>query len=157
MNKYQNGDQLPAFRLKLGEADILDLPAGLTSDYTIILFYRGHWCPFCRRLLDKYEQRIDQFRELNTSIIAASIDSLEHAQEVAASLSFPVAWGVERELANQLGSFWDESRNFMQPTEFIVDKSGLIYSSTYSSSPVGRTDSDEALAAIRFYIERDKN
>ncbi|MDG1851152.1 MAG: redoxin domain-containing protein, partial [Gammaproteobacteria bacterium] len=60
MNKYQNGDQLPAFRLKLGEADILDLPAGLTSDYTIILFYRGHWCPFCRRLLDKYEQRIDQ-------------------------------------------------------------------------------------------------
>jgi peroxiredoxin len=156
MNKLQNGDQLPPISLKVGESGIIHLPADIATDYAIILFYRGHWCPFCRRLLDAYEQRLEKFNALGTSIYAASVDSLEKAEEVAATVSFPIAWGVDRALGNLLGSFWEERRDFIQPTEFIVNNKGLIYSSTYSSSPVGRTDPEEALAALRFYIERDK-
>jgi len=82
--------------------------------------------------------------------MAASVDPLEKAQEVAATVSFPVAWGVDRELSDRLGAFWEERRNFIQPTEFIVNKAGRILSSTYSSSPVGRTDPVEALRMLEF-------
>jgi len=57
---------------------------------------------------------------------------------------------VTRELGDKPGSFWEDRRNIIQPTEFIVNGNGLIYASTYSSSPVGRIDPEEALAAIRF-------
>jgi len=84
------------------------------------------------------------------------VDSLDKAQEVAEGLSFPVGWGVERALGDKLGAFWEERRNFMQPTEFIVRKDGRIISSTYSSSPVGRTDPAEALTLLKFLASRAK-
>ena len=154
-NKLDNGDQLPDFSLNIGESDTLNLPADIQTKYAIILFYRGHWWPFCRRLLDAYQQRLDKFKALNTSIIAASVDPLEKTEEVFGSLTFPVAWGVDRELGNKLGSFWEEQRNFIQPTEFVVSNTGHIYSSTYSSSPLGRIDPDEALVLIQFLNKRD--
>lgn len=87
---------------------------------------------------------------MGASIFAASVDSLEKAEEVGGDLSFPVAWGVERSVGDKLGSFWDERRDFIQPTEFVLNKSGRVLSSTYSSSPVGRTDPEEALVLLEF-------
>ncbi len=43
MNKLDSGDQLHEFSLKVGEADSLNLPNDIETDYGIILFYRGHW------------------------------------------------------------------------------------------------------------------
>lgn len=81
---------------------------------------------------------------------------MDKAQEVAEGLSFPVGWGVDRVLGDKLGAFWEEQRNFMQPTEFVVRKDGRIISSTYSSSPVGRTDPAEALTLLKFLASRAK-
>jgi hypothetical protein len=67
-----------------------------------------------------------------------------------------VAWGVERELGDKLGSFWEERRDHIQPTEFIVTGKGRILSSTYSSSPVGRVDPDEALSLMKIIINSRK-
>jgi peroxiredoxin len=154
MPRINKGDQLPDFSLQVAGGEKLNLPSDITTDYAIILFYRGHWWPFCRRLLDGYEQRKAQFDELGTSLYAASVDPLEKALEVGEPLSFSVAWGVERELGNMLGSFWDEERDFIQPTEFIVNQNGKVLSSTYSSSPVGRTDPEEALVLLKFLASR---
>jgi len=93
---------------------------------------------------------------LGVSIIAASVDSKEKAAEVGAPLSFPVAWGVERTLGDQIGAFWDERRDFIQPSEFVVNQSGRVLSSTYSSSPIGRTDPEEALVLIKFISNMKK-
>jgi hypothetical protein len=49
-----------------------------------------------------------------------------------------------------LDSFWDENRDFIQPSEFVVTKKGRVLSSTYSSSPIGRTDPEEALVLLGF-------
>ncbi|MFT6436313.1 MAG: hypothetical protein ACJAVI_004379 [Candidatus Azotimanducaceae bacterium] len=67
-----------------------------------------------------------------------------------------MAWGVERELGDKLGSFWEERRDHIQPTEFIVTGKGRILSSTYSSSPVGRVDPDEALSLMKIIINSRK-
>jgi hypothetical protein len=75
---------------------------------------------------------------------------------VGSPLSFPVAWGVDRNLGDQLGAFWDERRDFVQPSEFLVNKAGKVLSSTYSSSPIGRTDPAEALVLIKFISSMKK-
>ena len=78
------------------------------------------------------------------------MDSLENTQEVAEPLNFPVAYGVNREIGNALGSWWEERRDFIQPSEFVLNTQGKVMFSTYSNSPVGRMDPAETLTLIKY-------
>jgi peroxiredoxin len=86
-------------------------------------------------------------------VVAASTDTLDKAREVAAPLPFPVAYGVTREQADQLGAWWEARRSIIQPAEFVLDASGKVVSSTYSSGPIGRVDAADVIKHINF---RDK-
>ena len=78
------------------------------------------------------------------------MDSLEKTQEVAEPLNFPVAYGVTREIGIALGSWWEERRDFIQPSEFVLNSQGKVMFSTYSNSPVGRMDPAETLTLIKY-------
>ncbi len=82
--------------------------------------------------------------------MAASHDTREHAESVAANLPFPVAHAVTREQGDAVGAWWDKRLDCMQPSEFILNHSGRVLHSTYSSSPVGRTDPAEALVLLGY-------
>jgi len=88
------------------------------------------------------------------SIIAASVDSLEDTQTVAAELGCPVAWGVTREQGDQIGAWWEERRDHIQPSEFILNREGRVAASVYSSAPVGRLDPRNTLDLITFLNQR---
>jgi hypothetical protein len=90
------------------------------------------------------------------SIVAGTVDSEEDTASVAADLGFPVAYGMTREIGDQIGAWWEERRNHIQPTEFLITKSGRVMSSTYSSSPVGRMDPKEALLLTKILASRSK-
>ena len=97
-----------------------------------------------------YEERREAFSTEGVSIIAATVDSQEKTQEVAASLNFPVAYGVTRDIGNALGSWWDERRDFIQPSEFVLNPEGKVIFSAYSNAPVGRMDPAETLTLIKY-------
>ncbi len=78
------------------------------------------------------------------------MDTEEQTIEVAADLNFPVAWGMTREDGDAIGAWWEERRDHIQPSEFVLTKSGKVMMSTYSNSPIGRMDPAEALTLIRF-------
>ena len=88
------------------------------------------------------------------SLFAATVDSEEHAAAVAADLGFPVAHGVTREMGDAIGAWWEEKRDFIQPSEFLLTQSGRVMSSTYSSSPVGRMDPEETLFLVGLLAKR---
>ena len=75
---------------------------------------------------------------------------------VQAELSFPVAHGVTRDVADAIGAWWDTRRDFIQPSEFILDSSGRVLSATYSTGPVGRLDAKDALSLLRILKARSK-
>ncbi len=83
-------------------------------------------------------------------MFAASIDAIDKAGEVQAEVSFPVGYGVTRATADQLGSWWEERRSIIQPSEFIMDASGKIIASSYSDGPVGRIDAADVIKVINF-------
>lgn len=91
---------------------------------------------------------------MGVGVVAASVDPLERAQEVAAALSFPIAWGVTRAQGNMIGAWWEERRNIVQPSEFLLDSKGLLISSTYSSGPIGRVGAADVVRLIRFRESR---
>ncbi|MDA1075473.1 MAG: hypothetical protein O3A63_12035 [Proteobacteria bacterium] len=83
------------------------------------------------------------------SIIAGSVDSEEKTLEVAEPLSFPVAYGMTRADGDAIGAWWEERRDHIQPSEFIL-RGNRVMTSTYSNSPVGRMDPAETLSLIGF-------
>lgn len=76
------------------------------------------------------------------------MDSEEKTLEVAEPLSFPVAFGMTRADGDTIGAWWDERRDHIQPSEFIL-RGNKVIASTYSNSPVGRMDPAETLALIK--------
>ena len=91
-----------------------------------------------------------ELQDLNTSVVAASTDSREKAAEMAEGLPFPVAWGVTREQADTMGSWWEERRGLIQPSNFVLNHSGTVLSATYSSGPIGRLEAADAIRFIQF-------
>jgi len=87
---------------------------------------------------------------LGASIFAVSVDSLEHAEEVAADgLTFPVAYGTTKADADAIGAWWSEDRGgYIQPTEFLLGRGGVVLGAMYASGPVGRMAADEAIRLI---------
>ncbi len=98
-----------------------------------------------------FEQHRNELAELGVQIVAASVDPVDKAKEVAATVSFPVAYGVTRAMADQLGSWWEERRSIIQPSEFLVAADGKVRAATYSSGPIGRVNPADVVRLVNFY------
>ncbi|MFK7914443.1 MAG: hypothetical protein AB8B93_11060 [Pseudomonadales bacterium] len=42
-NMLNPGDQFPATTLRTADGEHIVLPESITTDYAVVLFYRGHW------------------------------------------------------------------------------------------------------------------
>jgi peroxiredoxin len=98
-----------------------------------------------------FEKIKPELDALGVKIVAASVDPIDKAKEVAAELSFPVGYGVTRAMADQLGSWWEERRSIIQPSEFLVAADGKVRASTYSSGPIGRVEPSDVVKLVNFY------
>lgn len=93
---------------------------------------------------------------MGVKVVAASVDPLDKAQEVAADLSFPIGYGVTRDIANALGSFWEDRRNIIQPSEYVVGADGKIVTASYSDGPLGRFEAGDIVKMVNFYESQKK-
>ena len=97
-----------------------------------------------------FEKEREALQGLGATIVAASVDPLDKAKEVAATIGFPVAYGVTRAQADAIGAWWEVRRAIVQPAEFLLDRAGKVLSSTYSSGPIGRLDAADVVKHIKF-------
>jgi peroxiredoxin len=92
-----------------------------------------------------------QHAAAGVKVVAASVDPIDKAREIAAGVSFPIGYGVTRAMADQLGSWWEDRRQIIQPSEFILRADGTIMHASYSSGPLARTDPIEVIRFINFH------
>jgi alkyl hydroperoxide reductase subunit AhpC len=98
-----------------------------------------------------FEQHKSELDGLGVKVVAASVDPIDKAKEVAATVSYPVGYGVTRAMADELGSWWEERRSIIQPSEFLVAADGKVRASTYSSGPIGRVAPADVVRLVNFY------
>ncbi len=97
-----------------------------------------------------FEKLKDDLAAVGVSVFAASVDPLDKAQLVAAEVSFPVGYGVTRAQADLIGSWWEDRRGIIQPSEFVIGAGGQVVTSSYSSGPIGRIDAADVIKMINF-------
>jgi len=91
---------------------------------------------------------------MGVAVVAASVDPQEKAQEVADEVGFPVGFGVTREVADKLGSWWEDRRSIVQPSEFLLDADNKVVLSSYSDGPLGRVEAEDVVKLVNFYESR---
>ena len=70
---------------------------------------------------------------------------------VISGITFSVAYGCTKADGNAIGAWWGNHPphgEYIQPTEFLLGRGGVILGSMYASGPVGRMSPDEAVSFI---------
>ena len=93
---------------------------------------------------------------LGIKVAAASVDPIDKAIEVADELNFPVGYGATKDLADKLGSWWEERHQIIQPTELMVNADNKIVGSSYADGPLGRTQAADVVSLIKIFDARAK-
>ncbi|MEX2375567.1 MAG: peroxiredoxin family protein [Dehalococcoidia bacterium] len=152
-NKLIQGDKLPAIRLDLIDGRTLSLPDDIPGRYLALLFYRGTWCPYCKRHLQSYQDHIEELESLGVTVLAASVDPIEPVKEMveALGLTYPVAYGVtDADVVAFEPWFADDNHgHYIQPMELLVLHGGTLFGTMYGSGPVGRMAVEEVLNSVR--------
>ncbi len=91
---------------------------------------------------------------LGISVLAASVDPLDKARIVADEVPFHIGHGVSRDVAGKLGSWWEDRRQIIQPSEFLLGADNKVIASSYSDGPLARMQAEDVIALVKFYESR---
>lgn len=66
------GERAPAFCLPDHSGRLVRLDHLLSQGPTVLVFYRGYWCPFCSLTLRSYQRAASRFASLRSPLVAIS-------------------------------------------------------------------------------------
>ena len=72
-NKLSAGSQIPDIDISLINGDSARL-SKKTSNWTLLIVYRGLHCPICKDYATKFENKLSKLQDINTQLILISAD-----------------------------------------------------------------------------------
>ena len=139
------GEKLPNANFQNAEGEYVQLKAVLEEKPTVLVFYRGGWCPYCNVQLSGLVEIEEDVLELGYQIVAISPDDYKNLQSTIENnstkyklLSDPngkfikeigIAFKTSSSLKEYItgkGQKGETSSVMPAPTVMIVDKKGVI-------------------------------
>ena len=145
------GQAAPNSRLQTVDGDPVSLKALTMQKPTILIFYRGGWCPYCNRQLAGLKDIENQLDELGYQILAISPETPAQLQaqklqskftvqllsdpEVETIKGFGIGFYVPDETRMKYKNNWDINLNSEKssgkavlpvPAVFILDQKGIV-------------------------------
>lgn len=138
------GENIPDIALKTTNSKNVSVADILSKQPTVMLFYRGGWCPYCNQHLAEIQNAESEIIKLGYQIIAISPDSPENLQitDEKHKLNYSLYSDGSGALCKGMGiafkapeSKWDRlskksgglNEGFLPvPSVFVVDTSGKI-------------------------------
>ena len=139
------------------------------ENFTMVVFYRGLHCPICSKYLAELNKMVDEFSEVGVSILAASSDGEDRAQQaredwgldkvnLGYGLSVDQArdWGLHRSAGRGKTSIGiEEPAEFAEPGLYLVRPDNSLYWGQVSTMPFARPHFREILGALNFALAND--
>lgn len=88
------GNPLPAFTLKEADGKLID-SASLVGKVTLLLFYRGNWCPLCMAQIKEVAARYRELAQRGVQVLLVSPQSQSHTQDLSARFDAPMRFLVD--------------------------------------------------------------
>lgn len=166
---------IPDVSVKNIDGKTVALQTIVTEKPTVLIFYRGGWCPYCSRHMAELQKIEDQIVDLGYQILAVSVDRPEllretlSDQELTYTLlsdspadvlkAFGIAYRVDDETVNRyksVGIDLEMSSGFDHhilpaPAVFILDQEGKVKFQYVNPDYKERINGDVLLAAAKAY------
>lgn len=150
INPLRTGQTIPEVNIKNVKGDLVSLNTLVSEKPTILIFYRGGWCPYCNVHLSKLQEIESELLELGYQIIAISADKPEMLSETldknelkftlysdnesVASTAFGLAFKVSDDYMEKLagynidleGATGNKDHILPVPAVYMLNTSGLI-------------------------------
>lgn len=156
--RLQNGDSFPDLSIPTVGGGRIVLPRDVEGCYSVILFYRGAWCPYCNAQLAAFARAYASLQSTGVQVIALSVDDEAVSTAVVEKLrlGFPVGFGADaHKIAAATGAYLGEGAAYVQSTGFVLDKRGRILTAVYSSGAIGRLVPEDVLGFVRYIKSHD--
>ena len=103
-NAPRPGEPLPAFVLPDESGRLVALPSLLEQGPLAVMFFRGHWCPFCRLNVRAVIKAYDRIRGMGAQVVAIMPETQEYAAKfkTEAGAPFPVLTDLDNGYALSL-------------------------------------------------------
>jgi peroxiredoxin len=137
----QNGAPFPHLTIDAAGGGTISLPGDLAGSYSVVLLYRGSWCPYCNAQLMAFSRAHDTLTSLGVKVVALSSDdeATTSALVQTHALRFPVGHSADVDhVAAVTGAYTNAQPRYFQSTGFVLDPSGRVITAVYSSGAIGR-------------------
>ena len=156
MHLLNPGDPFPQLTITTTDGQPVVIPDAFAGDFTVVLFYRGSWCPYCNAQLRAFERASQSLADAGIRVVALSVDDKETTTELVArhKLTFPVGYGADAQaVAAATGAFVNPDPVYLQSTGFVLDPAGKVIVSVYSSGAIGRLVPEDVAGLVRYLRE----
>jgi len=167
------GATVPTLTLATADGKPFDVGEAIRQKPTVLVFYRGGWCPYCNMQLKQLVEVESKLLALGYQLFAISTDKPEKLQETLAKdklnytllsdskmigcSAFGIAFKVEEQLVQKYKSYnidlevaSGETHHLLPvPSVFIVGTDGIIKFSYVNPNYKVRLDPDVMLAAAK--------
>lgn len=139
------GEKIPQATLPDASGKAVELLETVATKPTVLVFYRGGWCPYCSLQLAGLQEAMPELEKLGYQLLAISADSPEMLRESAVKekLGYTLLSDADLQVAKQFGiaykapeAYWgmlpktSGGKNtellLPVPSVFIVDRTGVI-------------------------------
>lgn len=139
-----NGEKIPETLLRTPDGDKEMISRIIKERPTVLLFYRGGWCPYCNAHLSEIQKAESEVLKLGYQIVAISPDSPENLRITSnehqlnyrlysdANGEFIKALGIAFKAPEKYSGMLSKRSNeknegvLLVPSVFVVDKEGKI-------------------------------
>lgn len=167
------GDEVPDATLLTTGGDETTLSAVRGGAVSVVVFYRGAWCPYCNITLRSYQEKLaPALRERGIALIAVSPQTPDGSSQSATngSLDFTVLSDPANALAERFGivtepsaaaraahtelgfdvadSNADDTARVPFPSVYVIDEAGVIRFADVHVDYTTRTEPEQILAAV---------
>ncbi len=170
------GSTVPSLTLQTVENVSFDLTAAMAKKPTILIFYRGSWCPYCNRHFSELQEIESELVELGYQIIAISPDTPENLNQslekhkmnyqllsdskMEAAKAFGIAFKVDSPTIEKYEKYGidlkeasGEEHNLLPvPSVFLINTDGIIQFHYVNPNYSVRLKKEVILAAAKAFL-----
>ncbi|TBO43601.1 peroxiredoxin family protein [Pedobacter kyonggii] len=117
------GEQIPVLQLRKSSGEKFDLNKSVSETPTILVFYRGGWCPYCSKQLSGLQEIEKDLTKMGYQIVAISTDSPENLNKTMdkEKLSYTLLSDADLNAAKRFGIAFKSPKSY---DKFLPETSG---------------------------------
>lgn len=169
-NAPRPGEPMPPFLLPDETGRLVSLKSLLDAGPAAVMFYRGHWCPYCRLNVRAVIQAMDRIKALGGQVVAIMPETQAYASKFKADADapFPVLTDLDNGYALSLNlAIWlgTEIQGLLSqdlsdfhgndgwvlpiPATFVIGRDGLVKARFVDPDFRKRMEIDDLVAALK--------